>query len=171
MNFTHDNSKLGFVYLFECFNRKTGETVWAHREENVIPNEGRDYILNAALNAGSQFDDWFIGLYSGNYPPVVGDTAATFPASATEITTAYDEATRQPLVPGALSSGLYANTSSPAIFTFNATTIVRGGFISSAATKGGTTGVLLSAVLSTTPKTVGDTEALRVYAGLSLTTI
>ena len=159
--------KIGFRYVFECVGTDGG-VKWRFEEDNVIPGEGRDYLMNAALLGGSQFTNWFIGLYEGAHAPVVGDTMATFPGTATEITGAYTEASRVSFVPDALSGGVFANAGSPAIFTFNAPKTVRGGFISSAATKGATTGVLLSAVLASSPKIVGAGEALRVTAGLSL---
>lgn len=167
MDFAHKN-RLGFVYTFDCFS-PAGELLWSMREENIIPDEGRDYILNAALNSGSQFGTWYIGLYEGSYTPVAGDTMATFPASATEIT-AYSEAARVTLVDDPLAGGVFINSTTKAEFTFTAAKTVRGGFISSGATKGGTTGVLLSAVLASSPKTVGIGEVLRVTAGLSLVT-
>ena len=138
---------------------------------NIIPDQGRDYLLNAGLLLGSQFNSWFIGLYEGSYAPVAGDTMATFVASATEITAAYSEAARVALVPDALAAGVYVNAASPAVFTFTAEKTVRGGFISSGSVKGGTTGILLSAVLSSSPKVVAAGESLRVTSGLSLVTI
>lgn len=168
MDFTHKHG-VGFVYQMECFS-PDGKLLWSAREENILPNEGRDYMMNAALNLGSQFGNWFIGLYEGSYAPVAGDTMATFPASATEIT-AYSEAARVALVDEALASGLWANSVTKAQFTFTAAKTVRGAFISSGSVKGGTTGVLLSAVLAASPKTVNTGEILQVVAGLSLVTL
>ena len=171
MDFKRSDSRLGFVFHFECIS-PTGEVLWIAREENIIPDEGRDYILNAALNAGAQFSTWYIGLYEGSYAPQAGDTMALFPSSgvANEILT-YSEANRVALVDEPLSGGLFANSVTMADFTFTANKTVRGGFISSGATKGGTTGVLLSAVQSSSPKIVASGEILRVVAGLSLVTV
>lgn len=169
MDFKHSGLQLGFVYHFECVS-PAGEVLWRMRSENIIPNEGRDYILNAALNTGAQFSNWYIGIYEGNYAPLAGDTMATFAASSTEIT-AYSEGARVLLVDAPLASGLYANSVTKAEFTFTAAKTVRGGFISSGSVKGGTTGVLLSAVLASSPKTVNTGEILRVVAGLSLVTL
>lgn len=168
MDFIHSHH-LGFVYHLECVS-PDGEVLWRDRWENIIPNEGRDYILNAALNGGAQFLTWYNGLYEGNYAPQASDTMATFIASSTEIT-AYSEASRVVLVDDPLVNGLFANITTKAEFTFTAAKTVRGGFISSGSVKGGTTGVLLSAVLGSSPKTVGAGEILRVTAGLSLVTI
>lgn len=168
MDLAHTNH-IGFVYHLECVSQ-SGEILWRDRWENIIPNEGRDYILNAALNAGPQFSNWYIGLYEGSHSPVASDTMASFPTTATEIT-AYDEASRVLLVDEPLAAGLFANSVTKAEFTFNAAKTVRGGFISSGSVKGGTTGILLSAVLADSPKSVGVGEILRVVAGLSLVTI
>lgn len=162
--------RIGFKYKFECFDA-LGNLKWEFTQDNLIPDQGRDYLLNAGLLAGSQFSSWYIGLYEGAHAPATGDTMATFIAAATEITTAYSEATRLLLAPNTLSGGVYINATAPAVFTFTAAKTVRGGFISSGSVKGGTTGVLLSAVLAPSPKTVGAGEQLRVTTGFGLVTI
>jgi len=165
----YSKAQIGFKYHFEAFS-KDGELLWEDTALNLIPDQGRDYILNAAMLAGSQFSSWYIGLYSGNYTPQPGDTMATIVGAATEITTGYSEASRQLIVPDALDSGVYVNAGSKAEFTFVSAepVIVRGGFISSSGVKGGTSGILLSAVLSSSPKSVEAGEILRITAGLSL---
>lgn len=163
-------ARIGFIYTFEHLSAN-GDVLSVEESHNLIPDQGRDYLLNAGLLLGSQFNNWFIGLYEGSYSPVAGDTMATFVASATEITAAYSEADRVALVPDALAGGVYVNAASPAVFTFTAEKTVRGGFISSGSVKGGTTGILLSAVLSSSPKVVAAGESLRVTSGLSLVTI
>lgn len=170
MNALHSPGKIGFVYRFEHLS-VDGDVLSVEEAHNLIPDQGRDYLLNAGLLLGSQFNSWFIGLYEGSYAPQVTDTMATIVASSTEITTAYSEAARGLLVPDALVGGVYVNAAAPRVFTFTAAKTVRGGFISSGSVKGGTTGVLLSAVLSASPKVVGIGESLRVTAGLSLVSI
>jgi len=165
-----EKAGIGFVYHFECFGAD-GQPKWEFTEHNLIPNEGRDYLLNAGLLAGAQLSSWYVGLYEGAHAPQVTDTMATIVAAATEITTAYSEVSRGLIVPNALSGGVYVNSASPLTFTFAEAKTVRGGFISSGSVKGGTTGILLSAVLSSSPKVVGAGESLRVTAGLSLITI
>lgn len=163
-------AKIGFVYRFEHLS-VDGDVLSIDETHNLIPDQGRDYLLNAGLLAGSQFSNWYVGIYEGSYAPQPTDTMATFAAAATEITTAYSETSRGRLVPDALAGGVYANAATPLTFTFTTATAVRGGFISSGSVKGGTTGVLLSAVLASSPKSVGIGESLRVTAGLSLVTI
>ena len=163
-------AKIGFTYRFEHLSAG-GSVLSVEETHNLIPDQGRDYILNAALLLGSQFNSWYIGIYEGSYTPQTTDTMDTIVAAATEITTAYSETTRGLLVPDALAGGVYSNAATPSTFTFTAAKTVRGGFISSGSVKGGTTGILLSAVLASSPKVVGIGESLRVTAGLSLVTI
>lgn len=163
-------AKIGFKYTFEHLSAN-GDVLSVEEAYNIIPDEGRDYFLNSALLGGSQFSSWYCGLYEGAHDPQENDTMAGFAAASTEITTAYSEPTRGLIVPDALAGGVYVNGATPLVFTFTAEKIVRGGFISSGSVKGGTSGVLLSAVLASSPKVVGVGEALRVTTGLSLVTL
>lgn len=167
----HNKLTIGFKYHFECFNR-FGGLKWESFSNNLIPDQGREYIIEAAMRAGNQFSNWYIGLFTGAHTPDAADTMATIVGAATEAVN-YSEPTRVQLVPDVAGDGLFVNGASPAIFTFpdEQETIIRGGFISSAPTKGGTTGVLLSVVLNGSPKPVSDGETLRVTAGLSLISV
>ena len=160
---------IGFRYKFEHI--RNGVVIDTEVVDNIIPDVGRDYILNAAMNGGAQFSSWYVGIYEGNYTPLAAETMADFPTSATELTTSYDETARVALVDGALSSGLWSNAASPAEFTFNASKTVYGGFITSAPTKGGLTGILLSAVKAGTSKAVVSGDVLKVTAGITLTSL
>ena len=156
-----------FTYTFRYYT-PDGRLGWEWAQRNLIPTAGRDYIIAAAMSAGSQFGVWYISLYSGSYTPQATDIAATYPATATEITTAYSETNRQTLTPDAPGSGSYVNSGTPAVFTFTADTTVRGGAIHSNSVKGGTTGILLSIVAAPSPKAVETGGQLKVIAGLSL---
>lgn len=156
----------GFTYTIECID-KDGNVKWTEVVHNIIPTEAQNYFITAAVTGGTRYSTWYIGIYENNYAPVAGDTMATFAASAAEVTT-YDESVRQTFVPGAVASGLITNYDSPAEFTLNAAKTVRGGFIASSSTKGGTTGLLLSAALFSSPRAVEIGEGLRVKAGMQL---
>ena len=163
-----ETAQLGFVYTFQGIDRD-GKIKWEWTEHNILPDEGRDYLLNAGLLIGSQFGSWYISIYSGSYTPQSTDTAANYASRATEITSGYSETSRVLLVPDALSGGTYANVGSPAVFTFTGPVTVRGGGIHSAAGKGSTTGVLLSIVAAPSPKFFDTGEQLKVISGLTLT--
>jgi hypothetical protein len=155
----------GFVYEVEHF--RNGKLIDFERLHNLVPLEGRQNILSVIGNAGTQITTWYVGLFEGNYTPVSGDTAATFPASATECT-AYSESTRQEWVEAAPSAGVITNSASKAQFTMNATKTVYGGMLISSSVKGGTSGVLLSAGRFATSKAVDSGDILRVTASLTL---
>lgn len=159
-----------FVYTFQYYH-PNGQPGWWLVQRNLIPTQGRDYIFSSALLGGSQFSTWYLSLYSGSYTPQLTDTAANYVANATEITSAYSEANRPTLVPDAPGSGIYANSGSPAVFTFTADTTVRGGGLHSNSVKGGTTGILLSIVAAPSPKAVEAGGQLKVTSGLSLASI
>lgn len=161
---------LGFVYVYECLDVH-GNLKWRMREENIIPDVGRDYLLTAGLLGGSQLSSWYIGIYENARTPVVGDTMASLLADAGESTSYTTIANaRLTLVPDALSAGVFSNAGSPAEFAFTAAKSINGGFITSNITRGSTSGTLLSAVRNSSAKPVGIGEILRVTAGLSLVT-
>ena len=167
--FIHSNAHLGFVYYVEHIGAD-GELISKERIENIIPDVGRDYILTASLSAGSQYAAFYIGLYTAARTPLVGDEMADVGTDYDEEIT-YDGAVRLTMNADALSSGLWSNAGTPAEFDFNtAGTTIRGGFITSSSSRGTSTGLLLSAVLFPTPKTLTVGETLKVTAGLQLVT-
>ena len=159
--------RAGFKYTFEVID-KLGRVIDTFEEHNLMPTEGLNHMLSAVFKAATQVPTWYIGLYEGNYTPAGTDTAATFPAAATE-STAYTSATRVAWVPGTAAAGVLDNTASKAEFVGNATKTLYGGFMSSVAAKGATTGTLISAVRFSSPRTLDADSTLRVTAGITLT--
>jgi hypothetical protein len=161
-----EHQKLGFKYQFEIV--KDGVVVDAWEETNLMPTEGLNHVLNTVLKGGTPVTTWYCSLFEGNYTPLATDTAAAFPAAATECT-AYDEAARVAITFGTVAAGAVDNSAAKAEFTFNATKTVYGGAIQSVSGKGATTGALLSAVKFATAKSMEAGAVLRVTAGLTLT--
>lgn len=159
-------TKIGFVYDYKIVD-VTGNVRDEWRVENIIPDEGIEYILGAALDGDSQFSTWYVGLYGNNRLPVAGDTMALLLADAGEITS-YSGGARKTLVPTTVD-GVWAGAELS--FVFTAGTTVRGGFITSNSVHGNTTGLLLSAELNPTPKVLATGETLKVTAGLSMVTV
>lgn len=158
------HAKPGFIWTFEHLS-KDGNVVDV--QHNLMPLEGLNHWIDVLLGKVPQQAQWHIGLFSGDYTPVPSDTALTFPVQATEFT-AYEGAGRKPFVAAAASGGEAHNHASPAEFTFTGNGTIYGGFISSASGKGATSGVLLSAVRFSVPKTKEPTDVLRVKAVLGL---
>ena len=161
---------IGFVYVYECFDAD-GRLKWRDLEENIIPDVGRDYLLNAGLLSGAQLPNWYIGLYENTRTPLAGDTMTSLLADCGEVTTYTSSGSLRLALTGSLSAGVFSNIASPAEFVFTAAKTIKGGFIASSAAQGATSGTLLSAVANSSPKSVGIGETLRVTAGLSLTTV
>lgn len=162
------NLRAGFVYTVEVV--KDGIVQSTEVVHNLLPVEGINAILSAALKGGTQVTTWYIGLFEGNYTPLTTDTAATFPGAATETTT-YAEATRVEWAEGNIVTGALDNAATRAEFTSNALKTIYGGFISSAPAKGATSGTLLSVVRFSSPKTFEAGSVLRVTAGFSMTSV
>lgn len=133
--------------------------------KNIVTDEGINKLLNITANLAS-LTNWYVGIYEGVYTPVAGDTAATFPGSATE-TSAYAESTRQQWIPASSTSKQLTNTASKATFTFTSSKTIYGAFVTTVSTKGATTGTLLSAVNFGSPKSVGLGDQLQVTYALS----
>ncbi|MEF8755940.1 MAG: hypothetical protein V5B60_18740 [Accumulibacter sp.] len=158
--------RVGFEHVVEHI--RNGKLIDVETVHNLVPTEGLNHILNVALRAGSPTPNWYVALFEGNYTPVAGLTAATFPSAATECT-AYDEANRVLWVPAAASGGIVTNAASKAVFTMNATKTVYGVVMSSLLTKGGTTGTLVSAVRFASSKSVFDDDLLQVTSSITMT--
>ena len=156
--------KIGFVYDFVCIDK--GLEIWRDRIENLIPDEGRDYILEAAMNNGAQFNEWYIALFETSRYPVAADTVATLITASTECTD-YD-GVRQYLSVLELVNGVYSNWQTPAEFEFTDNITISGGFITSSSAFGSSSGPLLSAGLLPTSRAMSTGQKLMVTAGLSL---
>jgi hypothetical protein len=129
--------------------------------ENLVVNQGLNYLLGATLAGGSQITTWYIGLFSGNYTVLATDTASVIAANATEVT-AYAAGVRQTWTANSSSpSGQStSNSSAQASFTFNGTVTVYGAFLVSSATISGTGGTLFSGAQFSASKSVVSGDIL-----------
>lgn len=159
-------TKIGFIHVVE--HVRNGEVLSVEEVHNLMPTEGMNYFLNAALLGAAQTSAWYLGLFEGNYTPVVGVTAATFPSVATE-STAYDEANRLAWTPGTPANGSVNNASNKATFTMNAMKSIYGLVQSSVPGKGAPTGVLVSVARFQNKKDVEAGDVLNVTSTISLT--
>lgn len=157
--------KSGFVYCVE--HLRGGEVLSREEVHNLMPTEALNHLVSTEYAGGAQVGTWYVGIYEGNFTPDGDETAATLPGAATECT-AYDAATRIAFVPGTVAGGAVDNAASRAEFEMNDTKTVYGGFLSSAAAKGATTGVLGSVVRYASPKPMTPGDVLRVTAGFSI---
>ena len=129
--------------------------MWEVKQKNLVPVAGRNDSLTKYFKGSAYTATWFVGLIdNANFSALADtDTAAKITTSAPTGGTnawresvAYTETVRQTLTLGTAALGIISNSASLATFTMNAPTVLKGGFLVSNSTKGGTTGVLFGEV-------------------------
>jgi hypothetical protein len=145
---------------------RDGEVIDEQEFPNGIVNEGLNYLLDAAFNGGSPISTWYIGLINNAGFTALNSADTMASHSGWVETSAYTEATRREWTSGAASGRAITNAST-VDFSIDATVTIRGIFITSNNTKGGTSGTLWSTglFLANVVATSGDT--LRVTYTLS----
>lgn len=143
-------------------------------DPNLLPDEGLTYLLSVGLNNGAKLAAWYLSIYSGNYTPLAALTAASYPATAAEITSSsegYTEATRPVWTPTAPTTPLIDNLANKAAFTIATASslTVNGAALLSEATKGAVTGKLISATKFSTARTLYDTDVFNLAYRVTLT--
>ncbi len=139
---------------------------------NLLPTEGINWLLDA-LNAANGVA-LYISLYASAISPAANWTAASYPATAAEITSGsegYTEGTRQLWSAAAAASGSKDNYASPAVFTIiTATTLsVNGVGLHTVSTKGATTGKLVSSTRFGSTRTFSNTDEFDIKYRLTIT--
>lgn len=150
-------------------------------DTNIVTSEGLAHMLDVALHDATKTATWYFRLFSANTTPLYSWTGANFTANATEITSGtegYSESTGQAFVEAAAvaaggastASASITNSASKAAFTIvTASTLsVWGAGLLSVSTKGGTTGVLLSASKFTAVRTLQNTDIFNLGYTLQL---
>ena len=148
----------GFVRI-ECI-APDGTVKWVLDGENLVVDEGVNFILNTSLSGSTQDTTFFVGL-KGAGTVAAADTMASH-AGWTEDQN-YTESTRVAWTEndtGADKS--VSNSSSPAAFSMNATTTIAGAFLSTDSTKGGTAGTLIAAKDFGVSVSAGNGDTLNV---------
>lgn len=112
----------------------------------MITNEGLNYCLDVAVHDAAKVATWYVGLiHSTNYSTLAaGDTMSSH--AGWEEDQNYSESVRQTWTEGAASSQQTTNAT-VMTFTMNASTTIKGIFVCSDSTKGGSTGTLLATKL------------------------
>lgn len=136
--------KLAGGFLFDAFN-PNGKRAWrdALLCPNMVCNTALNDVLAVYLDGGTQKALWYLGLIdnTGFSALAAGDTISSH--SGWTESTAYTQANRVLWDPSAPSGQSIVNPTS-ASFTINATVTIKGAFLVSENTKGGTTGVLFA---------------------------
>lgn len=150
-------------FRFDCFDAR-GRLKWSAIAENIVTTEGLNDALDKHLAGSAYTAAWYMGLVNnaGFTAYAAGDTAAQIGGSnGWAEFTGYDEATREAITWSAASSGSKA-ASAAASFTINTGATIRGAFLASSSTKGGTSGVLFDEADLDSSRTVVSGDTLNV---------
>jgi hypothetical protein len=145
------------TYRVECY--RNGALLWVEEIHNLVVTVGLNFILDTVFGGAAYTAANYVGL-KGAGAVVAGDTMASH-AGWAEVTD-YDEATRQALTMAAASGGSCNNSASKAVFTISATVTVAGAFVTTIATKGGTTGTLIGGGDFSQSRSCVDNDVLNV---------
>jgi hypothetical protein len=158
MDHQHDEELLfGGVFRAKLIHVDGTEDEW--EDLNLVVNQGLNSILSVYFNGGTQINNWFMGIFQGNYTPQPTDTAANIAANSTECSS-YTGGARPQWQPAAPTAQSISNSTNPATYTFNANITIYGAFLISSNVIGGTAGTLFSEALFTSPKSVNSGDQL-----------
>jgi hypothetical protein len=155
----------GLLYTFTLTH--PDGTVERWEQHNLLPQAAVGHMAGLLSGTSSIIASWYLGLFEGNYVPTPDFTSGLLQSTAVECT-AFSQASRP--VWNVTYDGISSldNLASEATFTFTADKTVRGAFVVSSATKGGTSGLVLSIARFDTDKIVSNGSVLSVGAGIIL---
>ncbi len=162
----------GITAKGEYYDRINGGE-WT-RTENLIPTEGLAHILNVALGTTPKPASYHLALFSAAAQPAANWTAASFASTASEIvsmTEGYSAATRPTWTPANTATNSIDNMAAVAKVTMKTASslTVQGAAMLTNSSKGGTTGVLISASKYAAPRVFQDGDTYEIGYRISLT--
>ena len=142
---------------------------------NKVPLQGLKYFIDVGIKDATKQTAFYMALYSAATNPLDSWTAANFASNATEIvspTEGYSNATRPAWVPGAIAAeaAKVDNLGDLATYNIVCTTSINisGAAILTSNTKGGTSGILISAARFDSPHTVNNGSTFELGYELEL---
>lgn len=153
---------------FQVEHWRDGKCIGKYDVPNGVTNSGKNHMLDVTFHGTTPVSPWYLGLVnnSGFTAFAAADTPSSH-AGWTELTS-YDEANRVTWVEDAAASQAIANTTL-ATFTISATVAIKGVFLISENTKGGTTGTLWCTAAFASVINAVDNDVLKVTFTVSLT--
>jgi len=141
---------------------RVGKIINSGKSQNGNANVGINSFLGVNYHADTQITDWYLGMINnaGYSALAAGDTMGSH-AGWAEFT-AYSEAARPTWSPGAAAGQAISNSAVRDFTITGAAATLQGVFLTSVATKGGTTGVLNSTTLFATPIPVVAADVIHV---------
>lgn len=156
------------TYVVECYD-KDGNIKWADDFQNLVTTVGKNDALDKYLAGSAYTAAWYLGLIGAtSYTTGVaaGDTAASHAGWVED--QSYSQSSR-PTASWSSAAAGSKSLASAAVFSITGNVTIKGCFLASSATKGGTAGVLYSAGLFTGgDKVVQNGDTLNVSYTASL---
>jgi hypothetical protein len=164
----HNNHGLAMhnVYRVECFDRD-GNLKWVEENPNLTVNAGLNDVLSQYFKGSTYTAAHYVGLIDNAAFSAIaaGDTMASHAGWAES--TAYSNANRPTLTLGSVASQSVDNSASKAAFNVNATATIKGAFVTTNNTKGGSTGTLYGAAAFGSTRSVENGDTLNVQVTLT----
>lgn len=152
---------LGLKGHFTIKHYRKGVLMGEYPIDNLITTEGKNRILDVMFHGTGATTTWYIGLVDNSgWTAFAAADVMNSHSGWTELQD-YDEATRVAWAEDAASTGSITN-STPSTFTINATKTIKGIFLTSSSTKGGTSGVLWCGTAFSSPISAEDDDVLSV---------
>ncbi len=151
----NDNLKCGSVWHVECLD-KNGQLKWTEIVENLVTNEGLNFILDTVLRGSAYTASFFVGL-KGTGAAASGNTLASHVAWA-ELTDYVGN--RKATTFSVAAAGSSNNSSGRPEFDMTDDITVHGMFLATVAS--GTSGILVSVVDFVSPRAITTGDILRV---------
>lgn len=161
-----DKSKVGGVFHFTQV--RDGKVIDEWDSENIVVNEGLDYILGSSLLGVAQKSNWYLGVFDGVYTPVSGDNGGNIASNSGE-SSAYAEAPTRQTWAGDAVSGQSTTNSVQAVISINATVTMQGAFLISTNVIDDTAGLLYAASKFASPRVLASGDILQVGYTVSAT--
>lgn len=154
------------TYTVECFDA-SGRLKWREVVPNIVVNVGLNDVLDKYFKGSTYTAAFYVGLVdnSGFSAYAAGDTMSSH-VGWTEFTS-YSGTDRPALTLGSVSSQSVNNSASKAAFSISSSGTVRGAFITTGATKGGTSGTLFGAASFASTRSVDNGDTLNVTTTLT----
>lgn len=164
--------KVRNTYRFEARDAQ-GRLKWVEEVDNLTVTQGLNDLLTKYFKGSAYTAAWFVGLIdNASFSALAaGDTAAQIGGTNGWIeATAYSETVRQTLTLGTASAGSIDNSAAKATFSINGTVTVKGAFVVTSSTKGGTTGVLYGEAAFGAARSLLSGDTLTVQVTLTAVT-
>lgn len=139
---------IGGKFFAEAIN-PDGSVAWREELKNGITNAGLNNLLDVHLGATAKNSTWYIGLIdSSGYSSLAAADTMSSHAGWAEHTSGYSQSARPTWSPGS-ASGQSVTNASTVDFTITSSITIKGMFLTTVSTKGGTTGILWCTALFT----------------------